>query len=152
MGYDPIFKAQPGPAAIQPAPSSAPSMQPTSATASPYPPPPQGYMPAVTQPYAPSLTAGAASPGSSVEPYDYTAAIDPALEGAGASSQMQVSSSLYDGSHENRLGGMLHANPFLSTTYHLYEFPTSPSLTAPHTSTLENIKLIKSLLPRSKTN
>ncbi|MCJ1388670.1 hypothetical protein MMC18_001519 [Xylographa bjoerkii] len=103
LGYDPIFKSQPGPAAIQPAPSSAPSMQPHSATVSPYPPPPQGYMPAGSQPYAPSVTAGATSPDSSVEPYDYSAAIDPALEGTGAA-QMQVHSSLYDGTHEAKLG------------------------------------------------
>ncbi|MCJ1419044.1 hypothetical protein MMC32_005395 [Xylographa parallela] len=111
LGYDPIFKSQPGPAAIQPAPSAAPSMQPHSATASPYPPPPQGYMPAGGQPYAPSLTAGATSPDSSVEPYDYSAAIDPALEGTGTS-QMQVHSSLYDGTHEAKLGGTYHTQSF----------------------------------------
>ncbi|MCJ1478991.1 hypothetical protein MMC13_007675 [Lambiella insularis] len=103
LGYDPIFKSQPGPAAIQPAPSSAPSMQPQSATASPYPPPPHGYMPAGTQAYAPTLTAGVTSPDSSVEPYDYSAAIDPALEGAGTP-QMQVHSSLYGGPHDSKLG------------------------------------------------
>lgn len=104
LGYDPIFKAQPGPAAIQPAPSSAPSMNPLTTTSSSYPPPPQGYMPASSQPFAPGLTAGAASPDQSAEPFDYTTAIDPALEAAG-SSQMQVHSSLYDGSHESKLGG-----------------------------------------------
>lgn len=83
MGYDPIFKSQPGPAAIQPAPSAAPSMPSSAATSSPYPPPPLGYIPAVSQqPYAPSLGAGIVSPDSSVEPYDYSAAIDPALQGA----------------------------------------------------------------------
>jgi hypothetical protein len=66
-------------------------MQSLSATSSPYPPPPQGYMPATTQPYVPNLTGGATSPDSSVEPFDYTTAIDPALEGTG-SSNMQVHS------------------------------------------------------------
>ena len=66
-------------------------------------------MPAGSQPYAPSLTAGATSPDSSVEPYDYSAAIDPALEGTGAS-QMQVHSSLYDGTHEAKLGGMYYTS------------------------------------------
>ena len=65
-------------------------------------------MPAATQPYAPSLTAGANSPGSSAEPYDYSAAIDPALEGAGTS-QMQVPLSSYDGT-DLRQGGMHNAN------------------------------------------
>ena len=42
LGYDPIFKPQPGPAAIQPSTSSAPSMYHT--PPAPYaPPPPQGY-------------------------------------------------------------------------------------------------------------
>ena len=87
LGYDPIFKAQPAPAAIQPAPSGSPSLQAAATTASPYPAPPQGYMSASNNPpYGPSLSTGMASPGSSTEPYDYTAAIDPALEGAGASS------------------------------------------------------------------
>ena len=47
-----------------------------------YPPHPQGFMPAATQPYAPPLSASANSP---AEPYngDYGAAIDPALEPAG---------------------------------------------------------------------
>lgn len=99
LGYDPIFKSQPGPAAIQPAPSGAPSMQATSATSSPYPPPPQGYMPAGSQPYAPTLSTGLSSPGSSAEPYDYSAAIDPALEGAGTP-QLQISANSYGGAQD----------------------------------------------------
>lgn len=50
------------------------------------------------------MTAGATSPDSATEQFDYHTAIDPALEAAG-SSQMQVHSSLYDGSHESKLGG-----------------------------------------------
>ncbi|KAI9839971.1 MAG: hypothetical protein M1819_000163 [Sarea resinae] len=100
LGYDPIFKSQPGPAAIQPAPSVGPIMAapiPTSVPApSPYPPAPQGYAPAVSAGYAPPLSAGASSPGSSVEPYDYTAAIDPALE-ASAPTQIAGQATSYDG-------------------------------------------------------
>ena len=120
LGYDPIFKSQPGPAPIQPAPSAAPSMQPHLATSSPYPPPPQGYMPAGSQPYPPSLTAGATSPDSS-EPYDYAAAIDPALEGP-STTHMQVNP-LYDGTHEAKLGGALHSHsplPALHCTVHFH--------------------------------
>ena len=90
MGYDPIFKAQPGPAAIQPAPSSNQSLTPTlttptsTANSAVFPSISHGYNAAGTGGYAPALSAGASSPGSSVEPYDYSAAIDPALEAAGA--------------------------------------------------------------------
>ena len=56
-------------------------MQSTSASSSPYPPPAQGYMHAGSQSYG--------QPGSDSEsttqPFDYSAAIDPALEGAGSS-------------------------------------------------------------------
>ncbi len=74
-------------------------MQATSATASPYPPPPQGYMPAGSHSYAPNHAAGASSPGSSAEPYDYSAAIDPALEGAGTP-QLQNTNNSYDGAQD----------------------------------------------------
>ena len=93
-------------------------MQNNQANPSPYPPVPQGYMPAVTQPYGPSLTAGVSSPGSSAEPYDYSNAIDPALEGAGTS-QMQVPLSSYDGADQIRQGGMQNANLFSLKPSHL---------------------------------
>ncbi|KAI9864796.1 MAG: hypothetical protein M1813_002566 [Trichoglossum hirsutum] len=83
LGYDPIFKAQPGPAAIQPAPTSAPPTN--SATSAPYPAPVPGYAPSIAGSYGPALSTGASSPGSSVEPYDYSSAIDPALQAAGPS-------------------------------------------------------------------
>ncbi|KAF6236697.1 hypothetical protein HO173_004988 [Letharia columbiana] len=84
LGYDPIFKSQPGPTAIQPALGAASSTQ--SANSSPYPPPPQGYVHAGSQGYGP---AGTDSETSTVQPYDYGAAIDPTLEGGAA--QMQDS-------------------------------------------------------------
>jgi len=83
LGYDPIFKTQPGPAAIQPAPSSAPSQGPLSATADPYGNQPQmlGGYGGVGMGYDPALSAGVSSPGSAQQ-YDYTSAIDPALTAA----------------------------------------------------------------------
>ena len=72
MGYDPIFKAQPGPAAIQPAPSSgAPAVIPSS-TSVPY-----GAAVGNTV-YAPQISTAVSSPASSGESYDYV--IDPSLE------------------------------------------------------------------------
>ncbi|KAI9735246.1 MAG: hypothetical protein M1834_001836 [Cirrosporium novae-zelandiae] len=96
LGYDPIFKPQPGPAAIQPAPAaSATPVQAPPATSSPYPPPPQGYMPASTQNFAQTLTAAISnSPVPSIEPFEYGAAIDPALEGA--SSTMSNPANTFD--------------------------------------------------------
>ncbi|KAI9747876.1 MAG: hypothetical protein M4579_007364 [Chaenotheca gracillima] len=83
LGYDPIFKAQPSPAAIQPAPTGTPNMTPTSAVGPGSAPPYSGYNHPVNNQFAAALSTGASSPGSSVEPYDYSAAIDPALEAAG---------------------------------------------------------------------
>ncbi|TAQ88480.1 hypothetical protein B7494_g3189 [Chlorociboria aeruginascens] len=87
MGYDPIFKQQPGPTAIQPAPSSAPSQSSIAATSNPYGNQPQmlqgGYgAPVNNMSYDPALSAGVSSPGSGSQQFDYTSAIDPALEAA----------------------------------------------------------------------
>jgi len=82
LGYDPIFKQQPGPAAIQPAPSSAPAQASAVATANPYGHQPQmlhSYGPA-SMPYDPALSAGAST--SAGQHFDYSSAIDPALEAA----------------------------------------------------------------------
>lgn len=56
----------------------------TSSTAPAY-PPPHGYAPASSQPFAPSASAAATSPHSSSEhfPNDYGTTIDPALEASG---------------------------------------------------------------------
>ncbi|KAH8808317.1 hypothetical protein F5884DRAFT_364817 [Xylogone sp. PMI_703] len=88
LGYDPIFKPQPGPAAIQPAPSSAPPQAPIVATANPYGNQPQmlqsGYgAPVTNMGYVePALSAGVSSPGSATQAYEFASAIDPALEAA----------------------------------------------------------------------
>ncbi|OBT88261.1 hypothetical protein VE02_02759 [Pseudogymnoascus sp. 03VT05] len=87
LGYDPIFKQQPGPSPIQPAPSSAPLQAATLATANPY-----GNQPSMLQGYGAqvpamafdaSLSAGVSSPGSAQQ-FDYSSAIDPALEAVAA--------------------------------------------------------------------
>ena len=73
-------------------------------------------MPAASQGYAPALSTGASSPGSSVGPYDYTAAIDPALEGAGPS-PMPGPPASYDGAQGFRpdlKGGLDDASPYSS--------------------------------------
>ncbi|KAL8831132.1 MAG: hypothetical protein Q9170_005434 [Blastenia crenularia] len=101
LGYDPIFKSQPGPAAIQPAPSGAPSMQTTPTSAPPYPPPPQGYIPANSQAYAPSNPMPSTqSPNTMNEQhYDYHAILDPALAN---SLQSKASSELFNGADPRR--------------------------------------------------
>ncbi|TVY25813.1 putative transcriptional regulatory protein [Lachnellula hyalina] len=70
LGYDPIFKQQPGPPNIQPAPSSAPSQAGSAATANPYGNQSQilgGYGAPVSMAYDPALSAGVSSPGSAVD-------------------------------------------------------------------------------------
>ncbi|KAL8998008.1 MAG: hypothetical protein Q9169_002848 [Polycauliona sp. 2 TL-2023] len=96
LGYDPIFKSQPGPTAIQPAPTAAPSMSSTNSPAPPYPPPPQGYVPASSQSYTPpNLATSRGSPNTSGEnPYDYHASIDPALA---SSLQAKANASMHNG-------------------------------------------------------
>ncbi|TPR11548.1 ZIP zinc/iron transport family protein [Aspergillus niger] len=76
LGYDPVFKQQPTPSAIQPAPNPHPSLvvNPQDPSTS-YPAAPPGYMPAASQPFAPSE-----SPAPPSERYDYGTAIDPSLD------------------------------------------------------------------------
>ena len=88
LGYDPIFKQQPGPAQIQPAPNAAPtqhsSTPPVPAQA---PPAPASYQSQVPQGYAPASSAGyapaAAAPSAPHDPQAFNA-IDPALAAAAA--------------------------------------------------------------------
>lgn len=95
MGYDPIFKQQPGPAAIQPAPNSQGASPTTlvspptipSSTTHPFQPPvvPSSYPPAAhpnsafEQPLQPSAKLGKTEGG-----FEYPPAIDPSLGGVGA--------------------------------------------------------------------
>lgn len=83
QGYDPVFKNAPGPAAIQPAPSSAPHAGGISSTSHPY--GNQSHLLSNTSygtgnmAYDPAAM-NAAAAGHQV--YDYASAIDPALEAA----------------------------------------------------------------------
>ncbi|KAI4252769.1 MAG: hypothetical protein LQ352_004076 [Teloschistes flavicans] len=101
LGYDPIFKSQPGPAAIQPAPSAAPSMQSIPTSAPPYPPPPQGYVAATSQSYPPQnlLTTTSSPNTTSEQQYDYGAALDPALA---SSLQSKALPDMFNGVDANR--------------------------------------------------
>ncbi|KAF2120826.1 hypothetical protein BDV96DRAFT_609910 [Lophiotrema nucula] len=114
MGYDPIFKQQPGPAQIQPAPNSAPhqasvpaSAPPTSSSYSG--PVPQGYAPASAPGYAP------APPASHPPHENFGSAIDPAL--AAQDPAMHGGQPPYNGSHaiNPALGGVGSASPYSST-------------------------------------
>ncbi|RLM00442.1 hypothetical protein CFD26_104494 [Aspergillus turcosus] len=82
-GYDPVFRPQAStPSAIQPAPNPAPSLvvNPQDPTPS-YPSAPPGYVPAVSQPFAPSLHSESPST-STDQQYDYgTSPADPSLGG-----------------------------------------------------------------------
>ncbi|KAL9009978.1 MAG: hypothetical protein Q9173_005039 [Seirophora scorigena] len=100
-GYDPIFKAQPGPPAIQPAPSAPPSLQSPPTSAPPYPPPPQGYVAASSQPYAPTVPMPSTnSPDPTNEQhYDYPTAIDPTLA---ASLQAKAHQDMFNGADPRR--------------------------------------------------
>lgn len=100
LGYDPIFKQQPGPAQIQPAPNAAPtphsSTPPVPAAALPAPANfqsqvPQGYAPASSAGYAPA--AAATSAGHDPQAFN---AIDPALAAA-AAPQMHPGQPQYNG-------------------------------------------------------
>ncbi|KAL4892136.1 hypothetical protein BDV59DRAFT_58119 [Aspergillus ambiguus] len=96
LGYDPVFKQQPTPSAIQPAPNPHPSLvvnpqDPAASTppttTSSYPAAPPGYVPAVSQPFAPSE-----SPSTSTDQYNYGASIDPSLDGTQQSNMASVQS------------------------------------------------------------
>lgn len=60
-------------------------------------------MPVSAQPYAPTLSASGSSPGSSSEPFDYSTAIDPALDGGG-NAQMAIPAAPFDGASDFKPG------------------------------------------------
>jgi len=83
QGYDPVFKNAPGPAAIQPAPSSAPVASGLLTTAHPYGPQPHmmpGALYGTTGSMAYDSAAIIGATGGGSHPYDYNSAIDPALD------------------------------------------------------------------------
>lgn len=112
MGYDPIFKQQPGPAQIQPAPNSTPhqpavpaSSPPGSASYSPQ--VPQGYAPAASTGYAPAAST-ASSTHSQYDNFN-NSAIDPALAAADPAMNGQQA---YNGAHALQTG--LRGSPYSS--------------------------------------
>ncbi|KAK4040259.1 hypothetical protein C8A01DRAFT_15835 [Parachaetomium inaequale] len=89
LGYDPIFKQQHGPAAIQPAPSTQPTAAPPTAVPAPAVPSsashpyPASYPPSLPSTIVPDSVASTTPQSIKTEPsYDYSTAIDPALQGA----------------------------------------------------------------------
>lgn len=110
LGYDPIFKAQPGPAAIQPAPSTglAPRL-----IASAY----STYLVSSIggQSYAQTISTGS-SPASSCEAYDYPS-IDPSLDASITHPQMSSAAIIMEpqGTYRPELKRRLdRASPFSS--------------------------------------
>ncbi|KAF2018704.1 hypothetical protein BU24DRAFT_458448 [Aaosphaeria arxii CBS 175.79] len=97
LGYDPIFKQQPGPATIQPAPNAAPHHSPVQASA---PPSTAAYAGQVPQGYAPAASAGYAPPPASGSGHPHEnfggSAIDPALA---ADPNMHGGQAPYNGAH-----------------------------------------------------
>lgn len=93
-----MFKQQPTPSAIQPAPNPHPSLvvnpqDPSTSSSTPtYPAAPPGYVPAVSQPFAPSE-----SPSTSTDRYDYGAPIDPTLDGNNSSNMASVQNAVEGG-------------------------------------------------------
>ncbi|KAJ5138606.1 uncharacterized protein N7515_003454 [Penicillium bovifimosum] len=86
LGYDPVFRTQAStPSAIQPAPNPPPSLvvnpQGPSTSSAPsypsYPSAPPGYMPASSQPFAPSLHSE--SPSASTDQHEHRVSIDSSL-------------------------------------------------------------------------
>ena len=111
LGYDPVFRTQSTtPSAIQPAPNNpAPPPPPSLVVApqqepGPYPAAPPGYVPAVSQPFAPSLQSESSAPSSTEHnQFDYSATIDPALEGnnnSGNMASVQHATSAPDGGYQ----------------------------------------------------
>ncbi|KAL5120229.1 hypothetical protein ACEQ8H_001787 [Pleosporales sp. CAS-2024a] len=126
LGYDPIFKQQPGPAQIQPAPNAAPPPHPTTPSGTPtasasatysQSPVPQGYAPASSSAYAP-----AASATTGAHPPETFNAIDPALA-APPGQVMHHGQPHYNGAHPMDPamrgppgGGYAHPPPMMPPT------------------------------------
>ncbi|KAL1607658.1 hypothetical protein SLS60_002593 [Paraconiothyrium brasiliense] len=114
MGYDPIFKQQPGPANLQPAPNSTqhqpsvPATSPPASASSQYSPQvPQGYAPASTVGYAPAASTASSTP-SHHDNFN-NPAIDPALAATDPAMNGQPP---YNGAHALQAG--LRGSPYSS--------------------------------------
>ena len=78
LGYDPVFRAQPAPSVIQPAPNPPPSLVVNPQDPASYSGAPPGYVPAASQPFAQSVQPE--SPVSPSEPLEQSPAVDPSLQ------------------------------------------------------------------------
>lgn len=114
MGYDPIFKQQPGPANLQPAPNttphqpSVPATSPPASASSQYSPQvPQGYAPASNAGYAPAASTASSTP-SHHDNFN-NSAIDPALAATDPAMNGQPP---YNGAHALQAG--LRGSPYAS--------------------------------------
>ncbi|PVI07171.1 hypothetical protein DM02DRAFT_355114 [Periconia macrospinosa] len=111
LGYDPIFKQQPGPAQIQPAPNSAPHQVSVPATT---PPTTAAYAGQVPQGYAPAASGGYPPPPPATSSVHHqhdsfnSSAIDPAL--AAATDPSMHSQPQYNGVHA--LNPALRGSPY----------------------------------------
>lgn len=102
LGYDPVFRPQPAPSAIQPAPNPAPSLvvNPQDPPSS-YPAAPPGYVPASSQPFAPSVQSDSSA--QSHEQLNRTGA-EPSVEGSDTMSAMASVQDAVDGSLSQTAG------------------------------------------------
>ncbi|KAL1964704.1 hypothetical protein VTN77DRAFT_6730 [Rasamsonia byssochlamydoides] len=93
LGYDPVFRPQPAPSAIQPAPNPPPSLvvNPQEPPSS-YPAAPPGYVPASSQPFAPSVQSDSST--QSLEQLNQRGTAEPSVEG---SDTMSAMASVQDG-------------------------------------------------------
>lgn len=112
LGYDPVFRQQPGPSDIRPPANSQPSLivNPQE-NQNPYPSAPPGYVPASSQPFAPSVQSD-----SSVQSFDQPnnngrqGLVEPSVEGSDTMSMMASVQDTIDGSISQPVG-----TPDLST-------------------------------------
>jgi hypothetical protein len=120
LGYDPIFKQQPGPPQIQPAPNSTPHQASLPASSppisAPYTQVPQGYAPAVTAGYVPPVSSSQTNHtgNANFDNNSIGSAIDPAL--AGQDPAMHGGQPPYNSAHalNPMLRGVGSASPYSS--------------------------------------
>jgi white-opaque regulator 2 len=120
LGYDPVFRQQPGPSDIRPAANSQPALVVNpQENHNPYPSAPPGYVPASAQPFAPSVQSD-----SSVQSFDQPGngngnntntgsrqgPVEPSIEGSDTMSMMASLQDTVDGSLSQPMG-----TPDLST-------------------------------------
>ncbi|KAJ5217288.1 hypothetical protein N7468_010296 [Penicillium chermesinum] len=118
LGYDPVFRPSAStPSAIQPAPNNPPPslvvnpQGPLPPAAPSYPSAPPGYMPASSQPFAPSLHSE--SPGASTDQFDPASSVDRSVgpNSTQASINMQAPTDPLQQGSEQPYKGIRHCSP-----------------------------------------